>query len=423
MSRKFSTILISCITYTIVTSASALSPVYVSPTYTNTTSGNHTFGIDAFTKIQDGISAVDQGGIVYVAQGTYNENIVITKSLSLIGEEQKKILGASKNAPHINGGTSTNLAVITIIGDSKVIIVTVHNFNITHANNGINVLQNALATIEHNTVSNYYKNGITFGPVRFPGYGGVRGIISNNIVTGSGPTNTAAQNGIQVSEGNTASITNNHVSNHFYTIPNSWWGVGILTNQSDGISIYNNTLVDNQTGINIKEGSNNLVSTNIITGTATTEAGILLSESETLSHPVQNNIITNNTITGGKKSILAHNNISNNIFTSNTFNTKYITMGVDKSSHQSFSEAQNNQGMVLGVTAFTFLQNLQEGDSGNDVVELQKILITDGLLDGQATGYFGLQTKNALMNWQSKNNISMTGYFGNISRAYFNSKK
>ncbi|MBN1873941.1 MAG: DUF11 domain-containing protein [Anaerolineae bacterium] len=43
------------------------------------------FGIDAFTTIQAGIDAVDTYGTVFVASGTYSENLVITKSVTLKG--------------------------------------------------------------------------------------------------------------------------------------------------------------------------------------------------------------------------------------------------------------------------------------------------------------------------------------------------
>lgn len=407
--------------FVLVIPVSAAGIVYINSDYTANNSAGHTFGIDAFNKIQDGINVVEEKGIVKVSRGTYHENLIIEKSLSLIGEGLATTTGASYDAPSIDGGTSTNPAVITVQGISDLITVNISNLNINHANNGINVLQNASMVIENNTVSDYYKNGITFGPVRFPGYGGVHGIISNNIVIGNGPTNAVAQNGIQISESNTASINDNIVSNNFYMVPNSWWGVGILTSQSNGVSIYNNTLNNNQAGINIKKGSHNLISNNNLIGTTTTEVGILLSESDDVLYPVDDNTINSNAIFGGNNSILAYNNINKNIFTNNTFNNKYIEMTINEIPSQSLIEKQNNQGMVLGASSFIFSKNLNEGSSGEDVIELQKVLIANNFLYGKATGYFGIYTKKALMDWQAKNNIPITGFFGNISRIYINS--
>jgi len=47
--------------------------------------GGHTWDYDAFAMIQDGIDAVADDGTVHVADGTYSENIVIGKTLTLDG--------------------------------------------------------------------------------------------------------------------------------------------------------------------------------------------------------------------------------------------------------------------------------------------------------------------------------------------------
>ncbi len=74
-------------------------------------------------------------------------------------------------------------------------------------------------------------------------------------------------------------------------------------------------------------------------------------------------------------------------------------------------------GEVLGATAVTFSQDLTVGTKGLDVVELQKILIAEGYLSSEATGYFGALTKSALMKWQAKNKLPATGYFGPMTRS------
>jgi parallel beta-helix repeat protein len=44
------------------------------------------WGYDHFNKIQDGVNAVAESGIVYVSNGTYYENIIINKTINLIGK-------------------------------------------------------------------------------------------------------------------------------------------------------------------------------------------------------------------------------------------------------------------------------------------------------------------------------------------------
>ncbi|MFZ2500688.1 MAG: Ig-like domain-containing protein [Minisyncoccia bacterium] len=78
-------------------------------------------------------------------------------------------------------------------------------------------------------------------------------------------------------------------------------------------------------------------------------------------------------------------------------------------------------GTVLGASVFVFLKNLGFGSRGNDVIELHKILIKEGLLKiSTPTGWFGPLTKAALMKYQAKNKLPATGYFGHITREFIN---
>ncbi len=76
-------------------------------------------------------------------------------------------------------------------------------------------------------------------------------------------------------------------------------------------------------------------------------------------------------------------------------------------------------GQVLGATAFAFTRNLGFGARGDDVLELQKILIAGGHMTIDApTKYFGPLTRAALKLWQTKNGIPSTGFFGTLSRGF-----
>lgn len=77
------------------------------------------------------------------------------------------------------------------------------------------------------------------------------------------------------------------------------------------------------------------------------------------------------------------------------------------------------QGEVLGASTFNFTRNLSYGVTGDDVTELQKVLMAEGYLKIKAaTKWFGPLTKSALVKWQAKNSIPATGYFGSISRNF-----
>lgn len=73
-------------------------------------------------------------------------------------------------------------------------------------------------------------------------------------------------------------------------------------------------------------------------------------------------------------------------------------------------------------TTFKFSKNLSTNSKNTDVKELQKILIANGFLKTEATGYFGKLTKEALIKWQRKNNLPATGYFGEMTRNLINKK-
>ncbi|OHB17729.1 MAG: hypothetical protein A2749_01675 [Parcubacteria group bacterium RIFCSPHIGHO2_01_FULL_45_26] len=79
-------------------------------------------------------------------------------------------------------------------------------------------------------------------------------------------------------------------------------------------------------------------------------------------------------------------------------------------------------GQVLGAAAYNFSNNLTVGSTGNDVTELQKVLIAEGYLSIAApTSYFGALTKAAVIKYQAAHGISpQSGYVGPLTRAQLN---
>lgn len=55
---------------------------------------------------------------------------------------------------------------------------------------------------------------------------------------------------------------------------------------------------------------------------------------------------------------------------------------------------------LVGARRFVFTKNLYYGDSGDDVVELQKFLKRKGYFKREPTGYFGTFTRDALHDFQ-----------------------
>lgn len=77
-------------------------------------------------------------------------------------------------------------------------------------------------------------------------------------------------------------------------------------------------------------------------------------------------------------------------------------------------------GEVKGATDFRFTVNLRRGMSGNDVMELQKVLATLGFFKVAPTGYFGPITLAAVKAYQTSKGIPSTGFVGPLTRAALN---
>jgi hypothetical protein len=139
----------------------------------------------------------------------------------------------------------------------------------------------ATGVISGNTITNYQKGGITAN-------GKVTATITNNHVTGQGPVDYIAQNGIQIGYGAKASVTGNTVTGNAYTGANNASSGGILVvggpcfglPYTTGLTVSNNTLTDNDVGVWLFNGdvscnapatkTNNVVKFNTISNGAVT---------------------------------------------------------------------------------------------------------------------------------------------------------
>lgn len=79
------------------------------------------------------------------------------------------------------------------------------------------------------------------------------------------------------------------------------------------------------------------------------------------------------------------------------------------------------EGQVLGAETFNFTSNLTIGSRGDEVVELQQVLMTGGHLKiAAATGYFGPLTLAAVKLYQAAHGVPATGFVGPLTRAALN---
>ena len=98
-----------------------------------------------------------------------------------------------------------------------------------------------LVWISGNTVTNYQKTGIVTN-------GSVAATILGNIITGVGPVNYIAQNGIQIGFGGTAIVEENEMSGNDYT-PKSYVSCGLLMYDADGVRASQNHYANNERNV------------------------------------------------------------------------------------------------------------------------------------------------------------------------------
>ncbi|KAI5067990.1 hypothetical protein GOP47_0016335 [Adiantum capillus-veneris] len=73
---------------------------------------------------------------------------------------------------------------------------------------------------------------------------------------------------------------------------------------------------------------------------------------------------------------------------------------------------------LMRIAELRFSNDMNEGDSGSQVVLLQKALFWLGYLSKQShiTGYFGIETKQALREFQEAHGVGQTGLWGPLSK-------
>ena len=192
-------------------------------------------GIGDFSTVQDGIDAADIGDTIYVYNGTYFENIVIDKSIILIGENRSNTI--------IDGRVAGNVIKVNVDN------VTIKNFTIQHSgqifpNSGVN-LSSSNNLIENNFFTdNFY--GMTL-------YKALKNIIRGNTIQNDDHC------GIYMSISSNNTIVDNTIQY------NNFNGIG-LYDSSDENTIQGNNLNNNGfCAVNIRISSDNMVMGNNIT--------------------------------------------------------------------------------------------------------------------------------------------------------------
>ncbi|HID19670.1 MAG TPA: hypothetical protein EYP28_01845 [Methanophagales archaeon] len=228
---------------------------------------------DNYTKIQWAVDNATAGSTIIVKNGTYYENVAVTKQLILRG------IDTYTGKPVVDAGGSGN--AITLSADG----ITLEGFNVTNAGSslqdaGIKVISSNNKIID-NTVSNN-ERGISitsFGGNRITGSNVSNNRIGiylpyscNNSITDCNVSNNVM--GIYLYSASNNTITGSNVSNNyvgfqlFSSCNNGITGNTVSNNNAGGIYLYSssnnnniagNTATNNYDGIYLYSSSNNII--------------------------------------------------------------------------------------------------------------------------------------------------------------------
>lgn len=345
-------------------------------------------GVD-FTKIQDAINTSSDGDTIRVWEGTYYENVVVNKTVSLIGNgsEQTTIDGGGEgdavqitvNWVNMSGfsvtGGGHNGAGIKIESDNNHIIgnncsnnglgiqlwnsnnSTITNNTSSNNAHGIQLSHSSFAIITNNTYSSNRIFGIYLASSSFA-------IITNN-------TSSNIHYGIYLLESSNSTITNNTCLSNNY--------MGIYLAFSSNSTITNNTSSNNKNGIQLWDSNNSTITNNICL--SNNNNGIQLSHSSFA-------IITNNTCSSNNLNGIDLHNSSNSIITNNTISNNAYGIDLQNTSNSTIT---NNTILVNRNGIY-----LQESSRDNTAHYNYILNNTDYGINTTKNGGFKLEATN---NW------------------------
>jgi len=298
-----------------------------------------------YTSIQNAINTANEGDTIYVSSGTYYENVLVNKSVSLQGENTYRTIidgrsqkpyavNVTANKVNISGFSIRNEEIYPFEWSSGIYVYSSHN-NISHniisnnINNGINLEFSSNNTITHNQIYLNHLYGIRV-------YFSTNNTISNNHVF----LNQASGLYLVVSHNNT--ITGNNVTSNrdmgIWLMSSDYCKVSdnIVYNNTNGIYLTSNHIIvshnnvshpsppDNLYGIYLRTASNCTVLKNHVSNHS---SGIfLLLESN-------GNIISYNTVSDCSKGLSLVSHIENNSIFINTFSRTGRAIEILDSSH------------------------------------------------------------------------------------------
>jgi parallel beta-helix repeat protein len=202
-----------------------------------------------YKTIQQAVNAANSGDIVRVAPGTYTENVVVSKSLTITAASGRPTVQAADASKDVFLLTSPGVRIdglATTGGESGVHIQNTSKCVVTNVYAWGNVRG---VYLSHSTENEISKSNLADNGYGVYGDAASRNTISSNVATVAKGSSASLGDGIFLEYGEANTITHNNLSaNHVF---------GISIHSSPRNIISNNTISDNDlVGIRLGPGSN-----------------------------------------------------------------------------------------------------------------------------------------------------------------------
>ncbi|UCG95673.1 MAG: right-handed parallel beta-helix repeat-containing protein [archaeon] len=264
---------------------------------------------DDYSTIQAAVDAASGGDTVSVLSGTYNENLIIDKQISLVGEgKETTVIGAGTG--HVVRIISNGVEVsgFTVKGSGNIYIGPFEGGDAGIMLDGVMECTISGNTLTQNTVGIFLnasdKNTIESNTVYGHTYDGIYGRYSDsNVIRGNNATSNGGHGGIYLNPENSNNLIEDNLCTH-----NPDHGIKIQTDSNYNV-LRNNVCLYNGDGIFLGDAHYNEITNNICSNSSE-RPGITLRLSE--NNTVSNNLIEYNPDHGLDLDFLNFNNTLKN---------------------------------------------------------------------------------------------------------------
>ncbi|NQE05462.1 Cell surface glycoprotein [ANME-1 cluster archaeon GoMg1] len=333
---------------------------------------------EEYRTIQEAVEAAMPGDEIEVSPGTYTENVIINKPLTINARQGDSIIQA----------TNTNLSCIFITADST----SISGLTCQNGYCGIQLYKSNNSAMTNNIVSDNFQ-GIYLS-------NSYQNIIANNTAKNNGDS------GIYLKESNNNRITNNNCSSNHYQ------GINLILS-NDNI-IFNNTLKSNgNNGIYLTDSSNNTIRNNKATNNLN-YVGISL-DSGSNNNSISGNDVSNNNQSG----IYLEESNNNRITDNNASNSvNYNGIALDSSTNNEIRNNIANYNRYQGIGLWTSSENIianntakSNGENGIYLEESDNNIVTENKASNNDWNGIFLQDSNTntITDNEASNNVNYNG--------------